>query len=65
MVSCPNLHVYTHDGNIRAYRRPKEFRNTLTYALGGNRGYDFAANAAGHACPACGKFMDFFADFEG
>ena len=42
-----------------------ECRGTLTDALGGNRGYDFAADAAGYACPACGKFMDFFADYEG
>ena len=65
-TSCRHCYADIYDGRICSYCRSNECSNTLTDALVGNRGHDFAADAAGYACPACGNFMDFFADyFEG
>ena len=34
--SCCNHHIHTHEGNLRAYRRPNEFRDTVADMLDWN-----------------------------
>ena len=53
-----HCHTDIHEGNLCAYRRPNECRCTVTGAPGGNRGYDFAANAAGGIRLHAGGQMD-------